>query len=114
MLTPLKRTRFRELRRREDEGALSPEEQEELSLLIQEIEEAEAVYLGPATERLRRESEAIERQNKALRAFLSRAEALATQLESVVTRLETERQALDDERARLASQSAATESTAKS
>jgi hypothetical protein len=114
MLDPLKRTRFRELRRREDEGALSPEEQDELSLLIQEIEDAEAAYLGPATERLRREHEAIEAQNESMHAFLSRGEALVAQLESLLTTLEEERQALDEARARMASQPASAETTVKS
>jgi hypothetical protein len=99
-----RRERFRELRRREDKGALTPEEQTELSRLIQEIEDAEAAYLRPATECLRREREAIEAQNSALQALLDREEALVAHLETVVASLQAERKAINEELVRVTDQ----------
>src|ERR1700737_3541824 len=91
------RERFRELRQREDKGTLTPEEQAELSRLIQQIEDAEAAYLRPATERLRREREAIETQNRALQALLTREEAFVARLETVLATLKAEREAINEE-----------------
>jgi hypothetical protein len=108
-----KSKRFQELRRREDAGTLTPAEVAELTGLIQVIDDMEAAYLGPATERLRREHEAIEVQNQALLAFLSRGEAVVTQLESVLAKLEAERQALDEERARVVTEPTGPATTVK-
>lgn len=101
MLDPAKRERFQELRRREDEGALAPEEHGELSTLIQEIEDAEAAYLEPATERLARECEILQAQNRELEALVRRKEALRARLESTLANAQAERQAIDEEAARI-------------
>lgn len=55
MLTEAQRQRFQELQQGEEEGTLSPAEQAELQAFVQLIEETEAVYLRPATERMRQE-----------------------------------------------------------
>ena len=103
MLDSAKRERFQALRRKEDAGALGPAEQGELSALIQEIEDAEAVYLGPATERLRRERQAMEVQYGALEALLDREEALVTRLETLMARLEAQQETISQEVAHLGS-----------
>ena len=46
-----KRSRFAELRRREDDDALSEAERGELARLTDELYALESSYLGPATER---------------------------------------------------------------
>lgn len=76
-------------------------EQDELRLLIEEIESAEAKYLRPATERLRREREGVEAQNRALQALLHRKEALVARLRTVLAESQAERQAIDEEMARI-------------
>ncbi|MDQ3814801.1 MAG: hypothetical protein M3347_12735 [Armatimonadota bacterium] len=96
-----KRERFQTLRERELEGALTPAEQTELSLLIQEIENAEAAYLGPATERLRREREQLEAQNHALEDLVRRKQALAERLRTVLEESAAERHTIDKELARI-------------
>jgi hypothetical protein len=85
MWDQLKRERFRHLRRREDEGALTPEEQNELALMIEEIENEEAAYLRPATERLDRELERIEARTRALATLARRREALVAQMEAMLS-----------------------------
>jgi len=60
MLDETKRQRFQFLHQRESEQLLSEQEREKQSLLIQEIESAEADYLKPAIERLVKERENIE------------------------------------------------------
>jgi hypothetical protein len=67
-----KSARFQELRRREEQGGLTEPEQAELARLIQELEDEEAAYLGPATERLRKECEAVEAETRALEALVQR------------------------------------------
>lgn len=96
-----KRERFQTLRQRELEDTLTETEQEELSQMIQEIEDAEAVYLRPATERLRRERERIEQQNRELQVLVQREEAIVARLQSVLAETEAERRAIQKERARI-------------
>jgi hypothetical protein len=96
-----KRARFQELRQRELAGALSEQEQGELSLLVQELECEEATHLNPATEQLRQERATIEAQNRALQALVARKETLVTKLRAVLEEAETERQAIDEEVARI-------------
>jgi hypothetical protein len=102
MLDESKRGRFRELRRREDDRTLTPEEQEELSLLIQEIENAEAAYLRPATERLDRELKQMEARIQALEALARRKEALVARLKAVLDEVQAERLTIDEELASIA------------
>jgi hypothetical protein len=85
--------RLRELRQREWDGALTEAEQKELQLLVQEIESAEAHYLGPATERLRLEREGIEARNRALQALVHRKEALVARLQTMLAESQAEQQA---------------------
>jgi hypothetical protein len=101
MLDSPKRERFGELRRKEDAGALTPEERDELSDLIQEIEDAEAVYLDPATERLARECETLEAQNRELEALLGRKQALRVRLETMLADAEAERRQIAEEVSRI-------------
>jgi hypothetical protein len=99
--------RFQELRRRELAGALSPEEHDELARLVQELEQQEATYLSPATERLRREYEEMLAENRALEALANRKEALIQHLDSVLAKTRAERTAIAEEEARLLSRRAA-------
>jgi hypothetical protein len=90
-----KRRRFQTLRQREHE--LTAHEQAELLALVQELEAVEAVYLTPATERLRKQRDAIEDQNRALQALVSRKEALLQRLRVVLNETQAERQAIERE-----------------
>jgi hypothetical protein len=114
MLPSPKRERFGELRRKEDEGALTPEERAELSALIHEIEDAEAVYLDPATERLARECETLETQNRELEALLQRKQALRARLETMLTEAQAERQAIEEEVSRILGRQPHAESVGRS
>jgi hypothetical protein len=96
-----KRDRFQWLRDREEAGTLHDTEKQELQGLIQEIEDAEAEYLAPATERMSQERKTIEAQNQALEALATRKEALLARLKAVVEEVNAERQAIDEEVARI-------------
>ena len=91
MLTELQRERFRALQQKEDNDTLSGAEQEELQGFVQLIEDAEAVYLRPATERIRQESLRLEEQNRALQALVRREERLARRLERFLALSASER-----------------------
>jgi hypothetical protein len=110
MLDPEKRERFRELREREQAGALADTDQAELHRLIEEIENAEAIYLNPATEKLRQEREAMDAQNQALQDLIQRKEALVERLQTFLAQVEAERKAINDEVARILSGRAGTPS----
>ena len=98
IFTSEQRARFRQLQNAQDAGAvLTPDEQAELAALFQHIEDAEAVYLRPATERLRREAAEKEARNRALEALVRRKEVMIKRLEAVLSELEAERRAIDDE-----------------
>jgi hypothetical protein len=75
-----KHSRFQELRQRQREQTLTETEQAELQLFTQALEAAEAVYLTPATERLRQERKTVEAQNRTLEALAGRQEALVVRL----------------------------------
>ena len=94
IFTQEQRARFRQLRRTEDEGTLTPDEGAELAALMQHIEDAEAAYLRPATERMRAERIAAEEQNRSLEDLLLRGEALVARLQAVLAELEEERRAV--------------------
>ncbi len=96
-----KAARLENLREREAEGSLTASEHAELALMFREIEEAEATYLRPATERLVQETQRIAAQNQALEALLRREETLAARLLDTVNDLEAERRAIDRELARI-------------
>ena len=95
MLTKQQRQRFRELQQREEDGALSSAEQAELQNFVQLIEDKEAVYLRPATERIRQERLRLEEQNKELQALIRRKERLARRLERVVALSAAEREKIN-------------------
>lgn len=90
-------SRLDQLRRRQGEGALTEAERSELALLTEELETAEASYLTPATERIRREREAVEAQNRALDALALRKEALVRRLHDFLAEAQAERRAIDGE-----------------
>ena len=77
-----KRTRFEELR--EPGRQLNAVEQTELAALVKELENVEAAYLKPATERLRRENDGIAKRNLELSEPAKRKEALVQRLENVL------------------------------
>lgn len=76
MFTEPQRQRFRALQQREVEGALTTSEQAELQSFVQQVEAEEAVYLRPATERLRQERLQIKAQTASLQALLQQREGL--------------------------------------
>jgi hypothetical protein len=90
-------SRFQELRQRQDAGLLTEAEQAELAQLTEEIEATEGRYLGPATERMRREREAIEKQNRSLENLARRKEALLQRLQAFLAESATERRAIERE-----------------
>ena len=92
-----KSRRFQELRQRQQEGALSEAEQAELTLLVKELEDAEATYLSSATQRLQQERESIEDQNRSLEALVRRKEDLVRRLRDFLAETQAERKAIEHE-----------------
>jgi uncharacterized protein YigA (DUF484 family) len=97
MLDETKRQRFQYLRDREDEECLTEDERTELAGLIEEIEQAEAAYLKPATERTRKENDEAESRLRALEDLARRKEELVERMEA----LQAERAAIQEETLRL-------------
>jgi hypothetical protein len=90
-----KRSRFQELRQRQEEDdALTEADRSELAQMIQELEAAEASYLEPAAERLRRERENVAAQNRRLESLATRKEALTARLQSFLAEAQAERRAI--------------------
>jgi hypothetical protein len=77
-----KRLRFHQLR--QPARQLTEAEQAELASLVQELEAAEAAYLHGATERMRRECEAIEKCNRVLEVLAHDQEAITQRLSAVL------------------------------
>ena len=94
-----KGSRFQQLRQQQGEHGLSEPEQAELTRLLQEIEAAESSFLAPATERIRKQREALEQQNRSLEALVGRKEALALRLRDFLGDAQAERQAIKHEMA---------------
>ena len=92
-----KRSRFRDLQKRQQLGSLSEFERTELNCLTAELEVAEAAYLAPATQRLRQEREVLDSQNRTLEALARRKEALAVRLRAFLVDAEAERRAIENE-----------------
>jgi hypothetical protein len=90
-----KRTRFEELR--EPSRQLNAVEQTELAALVKELEEVEAGYLKPATERLRRENDSIAKRNLELAELIKRKGALVERLESILAEAQAEERAIEAE-----------------
>ncbi len=89
------RTRFEALR--EPGRQLTPVEQAELAVLVKELENAEAAYLKPATERLRRENDCVEKRHLELAQLRKRKEALVERLEHVLAEAQAEERAIETE-----------------
>ena len=83
-----KRQRLERLREREYAATLTDVERSELALLVRELESAEVVYLGPATERMREERQGLDAQNHALEVLIQRREALARHLRELTSKLD--------------------------
>jgi hypothetical protein len=97
----VKRQRYNHLRAREWEGVLTESEQAELAAMTQELYEAEAVSLRPATERLQHDTtqlrtklERVRERNRRLAALVRRKEALLARVEAFVSEAEAEQEAL--------------------
>lgn len=94
MRDEVKHSRFETLRQREQEGVLTEPEQAELAGLVHELEAVEAGYVGLATERLRRQREAVEARNCKLEALVLREEALVRRLGAFLAEAQDERRAI--------------------
>ncbi len=70
ILSKPQEARVNELRRAENERPLTVAEREELDRFFHDIEEAEARYLRPASERMRAQTEQIEAQSAVLRDLI--------------------------------------------
>ena len=105
-LDSAKRARFKFLRQLEEEGALTSTQKTELTQMFEEIESAEAVYLRPATERLRVQRAGIAQRNQALQQLLDRKEALARRLEQTLAEARAEHAAIQEELSRILGEAA--------
>jgi hypothetical protein len=84
-----KRQRFRDLRRRELEGALSEAQQRELACLTQELDDLEAAYLAPAIERLQQENTRLQAEAERLTEQRQHLPELLGQKEAYLDRIRT-------------------------
>lgn len=89
-----KRRRFQQLRQRQDQNVLTKADLDELALLVQELEAAEADYLMPAAEWLRQERETLETQNRTLEVLARRKENLVSRLRDFLSEVQAEQQAI--------------------
>jgi hypothetical protein len=78
-----KRTRFGRLREKQESGTIDATEQAELAAMVEEIENAEAAYLGPANEKLEAECARVEAQNATLQGIIQRKKELIRRLEQI-------------------------------
>ena len=90
-----KRRRFEDLR--EPGRQLNAAEQADLAALVKELEDAEAAYLKPATERLRRENDLLAKRNLDLAELNKRKQALVERLENVLGEAQAEERAIETE-----------------
>lgn len=95
MLTDSQRQRFRALQNAEDNGTLSVSDQAELQAFVQLIEDKEAAYLRPATERIRQERLRLQEQNQELQILLRRKERLERRLERMLALSAAEREKIN-------------------
>jgi vacuolar-type H+-ATPase subunit I/STV1 len=95
-----KRKRFNE--HREPGRQLDAAEQAEVAALVKEVEDMEAVYLKPATERLRRENERRAKRNREMAELIQRKEALVGRLENILAEAQAEERAIETELAPVA------------
>ena len=88
-------SRMRHLQQRQQDGTLTAEEQSELTLLIRELEAAEAGYLTTATQRLHQERETLENQNRTLEGLALRKETLVRRLREFLTEARSEQRTIE-------------------
>lgn len=112
MWDPAKQEKFDELRHREQETALTDEEQQTLEQLFSELEQEETDALGPEVERLRQRQLHLQQQcsstrtqNAALTAINERQADLMARAKAQLTRLLNEQAALNSEMERALGQS---------
>lgn len=86
--------RFQALRDHEWRKELTAEEQAELDQMIRELEEEEAAYLQPATERLEVRNHQLAAQNEALKTLVKREKRLNRYLQKVLSKVDSERVAI--------------------
>lgn len=91
-----KSARFQELRLT-DRACLSGSEQNELLELTSDLESAEAAYLAPATQRLKREGELMESQIRNLQVLVQRKREFVRRLRTFLIEAESERREIDSE-----------------
>ena len=111
MLTDSQRQRFRALQNGDENGALSAEEQAELQAFVQLIEDKEAVYLHPATERLEQRNLQLAAQNTVLKTLVEREKRLNRYLQRVLKKVDSERHAISTELASILGASSASGTT---
>src|SRR5579862_9592621 len=97
MLDEATQQRFDQIRDRLRQGPLSESEQAELDGIVRQIEEAEAVYLRPANERMRAETKQLEEQNRVLLDIVRRKKRLANNLERYLESVRAKQDALNVE-----------------
>ncbi len=101
-MTDKQRNHFQQLREREAAGLpLTEADTAELVAFIQEIEQQEAAYLAPATQRIHAERLTLAEQNRTLETLAQRKEALAERLQQVLQESRAERQEINKEAARI-------------
>lgn len=106
MLTESQRQRFRTLQQKEDTDTLSPTEQAELQAFVQFIEDEEARYLRPATQRIKERNLQLAAQNAALKTLVEREKRLNGYLQRVLRKVDNERQSIATELASILEASA--------
>src|ERR1700734_4093729 len=89
--------RFQALRTRELRQELTTKEQVELAHLIQLLEDEEATYLRPATQRLEQSNLEMAARNAALKTLVEREKRLNHYLQRVLKKVDHERQAISAE-----------------
>ena len=97
MLNDEQKQRFQALRAREQEKELTTAEQVELAQMIQELEDKEAAYLRPATQRLEQRNLEMAARNAALKTLVEREKRLSHYLQRVLKKVDSERQAISTE-----------------
>jgi uncharacterized protein (DUF3084 family) len=90
-----KRKRFNELR--EPNRQLNAAEQAEVAALVKELDDMEAAYLKPETERLRQENARLAKRNLELAELVKRKEALVERLENILAEAQAEEHAIETE-----------------
>ena len=92
MWTTARQTRLNALRATERQGTLTEAERAALAALTQQLDACEAVYLTPATARVRQEREALEAQNRQLEALLHEQQIYLADVRNLVAELQAREQ----------------------